>query len=760
MSTPTNRTEYLTTRQGQGVEGALGGYAVTKMGLAALTRFGAAAVPGAGWIVAAGSALGFLWGLTRGRKTEVSTIREAGISRVPVQQGPVPYLIGRSAQKGATVLAKNASQTWSDGEGNAQTLANVELHLVIVLGKGPIEGFDVKLDGKFYALDHVVRENGQRVAIVRDAAFRRNVVFFPMLEADGRPCESLIRYLPQYWTPAHQLNELSYVHVYMAQGGLRPFQLNSDWRFTSEPNSGRFLQDFPKVEIITRGRKGIVTPTNPEGAYTENWAEAVYDYLTNIREPRVSPEDIDEKSFREAVAHSGQWLKWPAKEGYADRGIRYAAGGIIYSDDSRDDVERQLGFASSGGVLQRGDKWFIRAGKQPDTDGPGKKLFEITDKHIDPRGPLTIRASSPLEQRSNKLTCTIPQSDEQDFSRLKVSYEDADRILVDGEFLEQDIREIGFVPNPYQAGRCLHNLLKLSYGRVFTAKLKKSMELYRKVRASNFVVLNVKTPRPFYARCIVDETQMRSDWSLDVVLVEVLPDAFEDVTIHPPDKTREDQYTITGYKAWGGREGFQGVLTNAFRWEAGFSGYEMIIPSTALDEDGPNVVWDNLDNEGRPQWPFGDFALDSSWESPTHLFTQEAPDGQVLPSGFNSIKVDVALRSPEDLPSGSRALPTEPVSVEVRGFNTNNWYQVDGLVSGKWAELKDHGIPNTGTSLAWCDGIRVKVPLGGVKNSALTGVIVAVGQPLGGGADSSHGDPIPVDSYQPPTDGDDEDSGD
>ena len=754
MSTPTRRTEYLTTRQGQGVQGALGGYAATQLGINALSRFAAYAVPGAGWVVAAGSFLGFLWGYTRGRKVNVSTIREAGISRIPVQQGPVPYVVGRAAQKGATVLAKNSSQAWSDGEGNASTLANTELHLVVVLGSGPMQGFDVKLDGQFYALDHVVRENGQRVAIVRDAAFRRNVVFFPMLEADGRLCESLANYLPQYWTGAHQLNGLSYVHVYMSQGGFRPFQLNSDWRFTSEPNSGRFLQDFPKVEFICQGRNGIVSPTNPNGVYTDNWAEVAYDYLTNIREPRVPPEKIDEESFRQSVAYSGQMLKWPAKDGYSDRGIRYAAGGIVYSDDDRADIERQLGFSASGGILQRGDTWFIRAGEQRKPD------YIITDADIDPEGPIMVRASSPLEQRSNKLTCTLPQSDEQDFSRLKVSYEDADRILVDGQFLEKDIREIGFVPNPYQAGRCLHNLLKLSHGRVFTAKLKKSMEIFRKVRASNFVLLDVTTPRPFRARCIVDETQMRSDWSLDVVLVEVLADAFEDVTIHPPDKTREGQYRVTGYKAWGGRDGFQGVLTNAYRWDDGFGGYEMIIPATARDPDGPNVVWDNLDNEGRPQWPFGDFASDASWESPSHLFTSEAPNGQLLPSGFNSIKVDVGFRSPDDLPPGSRVLPTEGIVLEVRGFNTNNWYQVDGIRSGQWAELKDHGVPNTGTSLAWCDGIRLRVPLGGAENAALVGVTVSVGQPLGGGDDSSYEAPIPVDDYTPPTDGDDEDSGD
>ena len=731
----TQRTEYLTTRTGQGVEGALAGYGGTKLGLAALARLGVA-VPGAGWVVAAGTALAFLWGATRGRKVKVSTIKEAGKSRIPVQQGGVPYVVGRASQKGTAVLAKNRSQAWSDDNGNAATLDRVELHLVLLLGRGKHKGYSLKLDGKVYEVDHVRRASGQIVGIVRAKERRRNVVCFPMLEADGRPCESLMHYLPQYWTPAHRLEGWSYVHVYMAQGRFRPFQLNSDWTFDAEPDSGAFMEDFPKVEVISRGRTGIVTPLNPTGEYSENAADICYDYLTNIRKPKVAPEKVNLDSYRESRAYAGQWLKWVPKDGYKDRGIRYAAGGIVYSDDDRAETERQLGFAMSGAILQRGDEWHIRAGKQRPI------AYTITDDDVDVRGLPTVRVSSPLEQRANKLTCTMAQSQEQDFAALKVSYEDRERILFDGEFLDQDIREIGFVPSPYQMGRCLHNLLKLSYGRGFSMKLRATMPLLRAVRAGNFVRLNTQTPNPLNLRCIVDETKLRADWSLDVVLVEVLPDAFDDVTIQPPDKTREDDYTITGYKTWGGPGGFQGKATDAFLWRAGFGGYEMIVPATAKAVGQPNVVWDNLDNTGEPQWPFGDFEVGAQWESPSHVFRSTLPDGRATTSGFSALKVDVAYKAPNDAPSGARVLPAEGVMVSVRAQGTDTWYDMPGVVSGRWAELRDFAAP-------WSDGVRVTVPLGGGENVALTGVTVAVGQPLGGGT-SEYDSPTDIGDYSPP----------
>ncbi|MEI6317409.1 MAG: phage tail protein [Pseudomonadota bacterium] len=210
----------------------------------------------------------------------------------------IPVIYGKRKVAGPRVLTEVSGP------------ANGWLHLITVIGEGPIE-----------AIDEVFLNDVD----ITDARFSGLVVVEKYLGTDGQAASAaLIADLPDKWTTAHQLRGVAYIYTRL------------QWDNAAWPNG------VPTITANVRGRK-VYDPRTATTAWSDNPALCVRDYLTNTRYGRgIDPSAIDDDSFIAASNHCDEAVSVPDGNGGNTTQKRYTCNGLVDTSQTLFDNYREL----------------------------------------------------------------------------------------------------------------------------------------------------------------------------------------------------------------------------------------------------------------------------------------------------------------------------------------------------------------------------------------------------------------------------------
>ena len=299
--------------------------------VAALTGGAAAAYLGLKVVKSAviGGVAGALHVLTA-RSAPVGSSRSQVVLREKL--GPAQWVVGRARTAGRIAYSEIRGST---------------LHLALLLSEGECDGLEsIILDDKEIGL--AVDGNGYRAAAAINGVLDSStpvVKITPYFGADGNGGASLRAVSARGWTESDRLTGKAWAHVELNQwvGGRSVFER------------------MPKIEVVMRGLK-LTWPGQPTPTWTESTAAIRWWWETERK--GVPTDEIDLYSVIEAHGLCTDILEYELPPemrstygidgGAIARSMRYAAGGVIFSDDRPQSVDQQFDLAWSGSVVMDG----------------------------------------------------------------------------------------------------------------------------------------------------------------------------------------------------------------------------------------------------------------------------------------------------------------------------------------------------------------------------------------------------------------------
>ena len=332
--------------------------------------------------------------------------------------------------------------------------SNEYLHLVLIIGEGPIEGVEtVYFNDKPIELD----TNGEGLDEYTD--FVR--IKFHLGEQKTADLDLINE--SAKWTEQHILKGIAYAYVRL--------------RYDAQ----KFRDGVPNISFVVKGLRNIYDPRSQSTTYTDNAALCMANYLTQSpMGPGVSmQEEIDQEQLIAAANLCDELLdKLP--EGSSEK--RYTANGVIPLDASPEENIIEFREAMAGNAVYSGGKWHIYPGAYQ------MPTFTITEDMI--ISSVSLQTRLPRRDRANRIKGTFisePSSwQPTDFP----AYEDKAFQKSDGEVLTKDL-ELTLVSSSSTAQRLAKIDLLRSRKYTEEIRLKCNIEALSVV-AGKTVYLNFK----------------------------------------------------------------------------------------------------------------------------------------------------------------------------------------------------------------------------------------------------------------------------
>lgn len=147
-----------------------------------------------------------------------------------------------------------------------------------------------------------------------------------------------------------------------------------------------FTSGIPNISAVVRGKK-LYDPRNSSTAWSENAALATLDYLTSEDGFRAALPEVSLASFIAAANAADETV---------DSQPRYAAAGVIYTDQPRKDNLAALLSAMVGTVSFTGGLWFAKAGVY------SAPVLALDDNDLAP-GDISVQARASKRELFNAV---------------------------------------------------------------------------------------------------------------------------------------------------------------------------------------------------------------------------------------------------------------------------------------------------------------------------------------------------------------------
>ena len=495
-----------------------------------------------------------------------------------------------------------------------------ELHLMLVLCEGPIEGIErVWVDGDELDGSAGLAEDNDLIEPIEGSRYHNHLSIrvFTNGAANARDLQNAGRETPEseptsQWTAQHKLEGKACVHITMTQNNYR-----------EADDVERLYYRIPQFEFQIKGLKFTHPNSLGEPTWTDNAAAIRYWWLTQRR--GVPQSAIDSASYLEAYNTCETIIEanLPTQfreQGFATDEKRYSINGVITSTDNHESVEREMDFAWAGYVVEQGGTHYFR----PGADRPPKR--SIGDDDIISRG--TIQPAPALTDRVNAATMRIAQSIQNGYTELALpEFQDTEAIRRDGRKLPKDFGSRSFVSSPTAAGRLLAVQLRRSRANaIYTYKVSPSWSMkYFDLIPTDKVWLTDSKLGLTNHRCVITRKTVNPDFTIDLTLENQPDGTFADSTVLPP--LRGTPFNkISGIPNLQGRDGVDGEgLELIF---AVSSGRRPTLPSNNWGYDQPQAPW----SDGAPSLTANNNLL---WRSARRVLGQPAV-GTSIPFAWSS----------------------------------------------------------------------------------------------------------------------------
>ena len=455
--------------------GVLAGAGVITIG--ALT--GAAAIFAGAALYGGLAAAAYLLTPSRSLNPGSNLERQAIQRMVRDELSPARWVVGRARVGGdlAYVSDESGEPRFFNEDGTDE--GENFLRMILVLSEGPIDAVEkLWIDGveehfvrtdRAPQFDPAPRNPNGRVLVPRSSAdagtsgseYREGVWNSPSrfsrpgdsrsrdayrieLFLDGAGDHDLELTKPEWAPGKHRLEGVAFVYVELREFKWGSYGQHRRWR---QP---------PELNFLVRGIK-IERPTsvdaNGKTTFATSWTRngvAVYRWFL-IHRQEVPASKFPSQQYLAAEGVSDQTVNLalpndPGYDGYATSYDRYAADGVITTDDDPSRVRAELDFAIGGHLVEIDGKIEIRAG----VERPLGRA--ITDDDL-----VELEGWQPgpdLQDRLNTVSMQLDQAHPAEWTRMAIpEYSDAAAVARDGAALAADLGTRAFVSEPAAALR-------------------------------------------------------------------------------------------------------------------------------------------------------------------------------------------------------------------------------------------------------------------------------------------------------------------